>query len=69
MSCSRQNSFKDTLTATAFLPNLSLHITNFEILTPLDYFLSRRAASSTDFAINSGNILLSRSFVPTCNIK
>ena len=43
-----------------FLPNLSLHVTNFKTFTPLDSFLIKQAAFTTDFAINSGNVLLSR---------
>ena len=69
MLCPRQKSFKDAQPSTAFSLNLLLHVTKFETLMSIDSFFIEQATFAAHLFIVPGDLLLSRSIVPKCNIK
>ena len=69
MLCPRQKSFKDALASTAFSLNLLLHVSKFETIMSIDSFFIEQATFAAHLFIVPGDLLLSRSIVPKCNIK
>ena len=69
MLCPRQESFKDALASTAFSLNLLLHVSKFETIMSIDSFFIEQATFAAHLFIVPGDLLLSRSIVPKCNIK